>query len=410
MTKISNALTGFGAGRLRVILPFTFLLLIIEFFDEFHYGIESAALPALRADLGLSYAQAGLLLGLPGLLSVFTEPVIMLLGDTRLRKTLVLGGGLLICAGAMILATANGFPAALTAMIILFPASGAFVTLSQATLISQNPGREAQMMARWTFFGSIGNLIGPLMVAGLFALGFTWRANYLVVAALVLSLTLLASTYRFNHSNGTDPAQGDREEEPANFGSIARGLKIVLLSPGLMRWFILIDLADLLLDVYTSYAALYFVDVVGMTTGQVGVMMSAMMAAGLAGNALLIPILERVPGRKLVRVTAALAGLLYAAWLLAPWTWAKIILAIVIEFTTMGWYEVLQGEAYAAVPGRSGTVMAISSITGVLGSGLVWFVGWFAGQAGLENAMWLLLAGPVALLLWTPSQRRARKV
>ncbi len=46
--------------------------------------------------------------------------------------------------------------------------------------------------------------------------------------------------------------------------------------------------------------------------------------------------------------------------------------------------------------------MALNSVMGLLGGALVWFVGWFAGQAGLPAAMWLLLAGPVALVLFVP--------
>ena len=63
-------------------------------------------------------------------------------------------------------------------MVIGFPASGAFVSLSQATLMDLNPGREPQMMARWTVSGSLANLIGPLILAGGFALGFGWRWAY----------------------------------------------------------------------------------------------------------------------------------------------------------------------------------------------------------------------------------------
>ncbi len=91
------------------------------------------------------------------------------------------------------------------------------------------------------------------------------------------------------------------------------------------------------------------------------------MLVGLISNIALIPMLERFSGRKLVRISAATSGILYAAWLLAPWLWAKIGLIILIKLVTLGWYEVLQGEAFATVPGRSGTVMASNSIMGLLG-------------------------------------------
>ena len=144
-------------------------------------------LPALRADLGLTYAQIGLLLGLPAVIGTLIEPLLMLLGDTGSRKRLVVGGGLAIALSLLLVASARSFPVVLLAFSMSYPASGAFVSLSQATLIDLNPGREPQGMARWSVAGSFGNLLGPLLVAGGFALALGWRWVYLD-AGLVRSL------------------------------------------------------------------------------------------------------------------------------------------------------------------------------------------------------------------------------
>jgi FSR family fosmidomycin resistance protein-like MFS transporter len=175
----------------------------------------------------------------------------------------------------------------------------------------------------------------------------------------------------------------------------------------LMRWLLLLQFSDLLLDVLTGYLPLYFTDVTGMSVAQASLMMSVLMLAGLISNILLIPMLDKFPGRKLVRISAGVTGVIYAAWLLAPWLWAKIGLIILIKLVTLGWYEVLQGEAFASIPGRSGTVMATNSIMGLVGGGISFFVGWFAAQAGLPAAMWLLLAGPVCLVLFVPKTIQA---
>ncbi|OGN94001.1 MAG: hypothetical protein A2Z71_10885 [Chloroflexi bacterium RBG_13_50_21] len=111
-----------------------------------------------------------------------------------------------------------------------------------------------------------------------------------------------------------------------------------------------------------------------------------------------------------MRISAAVTGLLYAAWLLVPWLWAKIGLIILIKLVTLGWYEVLQGEAFATIPGQSGTVMATNSIMGLLGGGISFFIGWLAAQAGLPAAMWLLLAGPVCLVIFVPKPAPAHQV
>ena len=93
----------------KQIASLSFLFLLIESFDEFNYAIEGAALPSIRIDLSLSYAEIGLLLGLPHLLGSFIEPVLMLLGDTRLRKRLIIGGGLAVMLSLMLIATAHSF-------------------------------------------------------------------------------------------------------------------------------------------------------------------------------------------------------------------------------------------------------------------------------------------------------------
>lgn len=406
MVKRVAALSRASAHIFQKSLPLAGLFLLIEFYDELHYGVEGAILPALRDGLGLSYAQMGVLLGLPAFSGAAVEFFLMLLGDTRLRKWLVVGGGLAIVLATLLLAGARSFPTALLAFAIAYPASGAFVTLSQATLMDLNPGREPHMMARWTLFGSLGNLAGPLLAAALLAAGLSWRWNYLYLAGLALLLTVLLLPRRFPAHRHT-PA----EEGHFTFHEVRRLLPELwraIQNIHLMRWFILLDLSDLLLDVFLSYSALYFADVVGFTPAQVGLMMGALMAAGLAANLILIPLLEHVPGRSLVRLTAALAGPVYIAWLVIPWPWAKITLAILVRLLTLGWYEVLQGEAYASLPGRSGTVMAISSLMGLLGGALVWLIGWSAEQAGLQAAMWLLLAGPLALILFVPKPDRSK--
>ena len=381
-------------------LSLAFLFLLIEFFDELHDGAGRAVLPVLRSDLALTYAQVGLLLGLPRLVNTLIEPFLMLLGDTHLRKRLVLGGGFVLAAVLALVAGATSFPPLLVAFIILYPASGAFVSLSQATLMDLNPGREAQMMARWTVAGSLANLAGPLLVAGGFALALGWRWAYVLLAALALALTLLLVPRSFPHNALV--AEQENHSARRVLGDLLRSAWVALRNRRLLRWLGLLELADLLMDVFSSYVALYFADVVGLTSAQTGIMLSLLMLTGLVSDLLLIPLLERVPGRRLVRISAGASVLIYAAWLLAPWVWAKLVLAVLIRFSTLGWYQVLQGEAYAALRGRSGTVMALNSLAGLLGGALIWLVGWTAEQAGLPLAMWLLLLGPLSLLLCVP--------
>ena len=388
----------------KQIASLSFLFLLIEFFDELNYGIEGAALPAIRHDLGLTYAEVGLLLGLPHLLGALIELVLMLLGDTPLRKRIIVGGGLAVMLSLLLIATSQTFPALLAAVVLSYPASGAFVTLSQATLMDLNPGREPHLMARWTLFGSLGNLVGPLILAASFSLVWGWRWAFFALAGFALLLTIQVWLRPFpGRVVGNETQVEDFESGLLNTARVLfLNLKSALSNRNLLRWTGLLLISDLLLDVLTSYLPLYFTDVAGATPAQASLMLSLCMIASLASDIVLIPLLERVPGRKVVRLSSAAAAVLYPLWLLTPGLWAKILLILVIKFTTLGWYSVLQGEVYASAPGRSGTVAAIMSLSGILGAIFPWLIGWSAGRLGLASAMWILLLGPICLILFVP--------
>jgi FSR family fosmidomycin resistance protein-like MFS transporter len=410
MSKLAQDKFNLLSTALRRLITLTALFLLIEFFDEFNYGIHGAVLPVQRNDLVLQYSQIGLLLGLPHLVNTFIEPVLMLLGDTNLRKKLVLGGGFTLAVSLLMTAAAPSFGWLLLAAVLMYPASGAFVTLAQATLIDLHPGREVQMMARWVLSGSLANLAGPLFTAGLFALAFSWRAAFVCLSVLVSLLTLWAARMQFPvsmqgrhyHSSGLKSVV---LEEGKRLGT---GLRIAVTNPGLMRWIILLQLSDLMVDIFTSYTALYFMDVVGTSETQTSLLLSLFMGAALLSDLAVVYLLERYQGRRLIRFSAAVCAVLYPVWLLAAGPIHKIFLLLLIKLFTMGWYTVLKGEAYAALPERKGTVLALDSTAGVLGSLLPWLVGWLAGQFGLQTAMWLLWLRPVSLLLWVPAVRAGR--
>jgi FSR family fosmidomycin resistance protein-like MFS transporter len=395
--KQSQSTTSFKFIQGGFVLTLVFLL--VEFFDELNYSIGGAVLPAMRADLGLSYTQVGLVLGVPYILGSLIEPAIMLLGDSTLRRRLVISGGLAVALALAILANASSFAAVLFAMILSFPASGAFVSLVQATMVDLSPRRESQMMARWTLAGSLGDVLGPLLVSAGFslALGWRWAFGMLAVAAILLIVVLLTQPFP---NPGT--IQPEKQFPATGIKKLVSNLIEAGRNPQLLRWTALLQISDLLLDIFGGYVALYFTDVTGASPAQAGLVIGLWMASGLASDLLLIPVLEHASGRSVVRFSAAIAVLVYPAWLLAPWVAVKIVLLALLRLSTLGWYPVLQGEAYASLPGRSGTVMAIGSLAGLFGGGLTWLVGWTANQAGLPAAMWLLLIGPLSLVLFIP--------
>lgn len=381
-------------GADKRVLLFGVILLLIEFLDELVFGVREAAWPLLRTDLNLSYGQIGLLLGVPNIVGNLIELPLGVLGDVWKRRVLVLGGGLVFALALLLTGVAPSFAVLLLSFILFYPASGAFVALSQATLMDLDPSRHEQNMARWTVAGSLGVLAGPLMLGAAVWAGGGWRIVFGALALASLGLVALAWRQPF-------PAQ-QAEEAPSSLREGLVGAARALARRDVLRWLVLLLFMDFMLDILLGFLALYFVDVVGVTAILAGSTIVVWTGVGLGGDLLLIPLLERVRGLTYLRYSAAITLVLFSAFLLVPVFGVKLVLLAALGFANAGWYAILQGQLYSALPGQSGTVVTISSAFGIVGGLVPSLLGFIAEQVGLEAMMWVLLLGPIALLVGIP--------
>lgn len=390
------------ARAVRNLLPFAACLLLIEFVDELLFGVREAAWPLMRDDLRLSYLQVGLILSVPAVVGNLIEPALGILADLRDRRTLILAGGVAFAAATLLTGLSYNFATLLAATVLLNPASGAFVSISQAELMDAEPARREKNMARWTFFGSLGNAIGPLAVGAVAAFGLSWRWLFAGLAAL--ALVALAAAWRAPFSV---PASV-RSREGARFSATLRGALREMRRVEVLRWLMLLQFGDFTWDVLRGFLALYFVDVVGVSEAWAAVAVVAWTWAGLPGDLLLIPLLERVRGTRYLTWSTSCVLVLLPAFLLAEGLTTKLVLLALLGLVNAGWYSILQAQLYAAMPGRSGTVLAVSNVFGLAGSLTPLLLGAFAQRYGLEAMMWLLLAGPAVMLLGLLTARRRK--
>ena len=377
-------------------------LLGVEFLDELVYGANEAALPLIQADIGLTYTQIGLLFAIPSIVASFIEPIIGIQADMGKRRVIVLGGGIAFAIALIGIATAQTYLILLAIFVVLFPASGAFVGISQAVLMDLEPDRHEHNMARWTFAGSLGMVGGSLLVVLITSLGVSWRVMFIGFGVLTAVLVIVGWRYQF-----APPASPENGDIP----NLREGLKeafAALRNRTVLRWLVLLQFSDLMLDVLYTYLALYFVNSLEVTPQQAALGVTVWTVVGLIGDFALIPLLERVRGLTYLRISAVLELMLYPAFLLIEPFAAKLIILGIIGFFNAGWYAILQGQVYSAMPGRSGTAMATGAIFGLIGSLLPAFIGLAADQIGLETAMWLLLLGPITLILGIPRINQVR--
>ncbi len=262
---------------------------------------------------------------------------------------------------------APGFVSMAVALAALGPASGAFVGLSQTALMDLEPSRREKNMTRWALAGTAGNLAGPVLVGASLAVGWGWRSAF--VALIVLALGALLALHVAAPHRSPGPLSSDVRTE------VARGSPPAFWE-GLRRT---------------------------LEASRPGVVV--LTGAGLAGAAALVRLLKRVPGVSYLRGSAALALLVFSLFLVMPHLEAKLVTVGVLGVLTSGWYPVLKAKLYEALPGQSGAAVTLSTLSGMVGGMLPVVLGAMSGQVGLANAMWLLLAGPLALLVGVPRGR-----
>ncbi len=380
-----------------------FIYLLIEFLDELVFGVGETAWPLIRDDLNLSYTQIGLLLSLPGIIAAFIEPFIGILGDVWRRRLLILGGGILFTASLFMTSTSYSFIFLLFSFILFFPSSGAYVSLSQANLMDSDESRHEQNMARWTFAGSLGVVTGPFLLGLFVYLGLGWRGTYAMLASLSALSLIVAFRYL--------PA--DKKNTPfPSFNEVFDGFKSAFQSlkrKEVWRWLLLLEFADLMLDVLFSFLALYFVDVVNVNETQAGIAVTIWLVMGLITDFLFIPYVDKLTDTaQFLRRTAMLNLITFIGFMLIPGFIPKIILVILVNLSNTGWYSILQGRLYSSLPGQSASIMAIGAVTTPLAKALPLLIGILADRAGLDIAMWVLLLAPIALLIGLPKNLTPR--
>ena len=396
-------------ARLRLGL---FAALAAEFVDELFDGTKSAALPLVKHGLSLSYVQIGLLSAVPLIAGSLLElPVGVISGTGARRRRFILAGGLVFIGSVLAAGLAPEFAALLVALTIFFPASGAFVSLSQSALMDSATDRQAQQMARWTLAGSAGAVTGPLLVAAVLAVGGSWRLAFAACAAcsflawLAVAATGPPDLARGSEAIGSEPGAGPagtRDGAPAEDESGWPGWRLatsIVRRSGALRWLLLLEVSDLLLDVFTAFLALYLVEAVHATPSVAALGVGVRLGAGLAGDVVLTQLLARLDSHRVLRASVWLTLGLLPAFLLVPGIGAKLMLLAALTLATAPWYPVLKAELFGSLPGRSGLAVSLSSASGLAGGLGPLAVGLLAQEFGLNWAMAALCVAPVIMLL-----------
>ena len=166
-----------------------------------------------------------------------------------------------------------------------------------------------------------------------------------------------------------------------------------------VRWLVLLQVADLLVNALTGFLALYLVDVAHVTPAVAALAIAIRLGAGLGGDAALVVVLERISDVAVLRGTAVAAALLYPAFLLVTGTPAKLVILAALSAATAPWYPLLQARLYGQLPGRSSVAVTLNTVAALAGGLGPLAVGIVAQKFGLSGALAGLVIVPLVVLV-----------
>jgi predicted MFS family arabinose efflux permease len=179
-------------------------VLLVRLADEAAFFLPSAALESFRADLGLTYAQAGTVLALVAPGALFGT-VFAVAADRGSRRAIASGGTFAFAACMAAFASGASFAVLAVAAFAMGAASTAMVDAAEVALVDLAGDDLRPALARANLLATIGDVLGPALVAAVALVGLSWRAAFWVAAvALAAYGVVLAAADLPGPTRGAD--------------------------------------------------------------------------------------------------------------------------------------------------------------------------------------------------------------
>ncbi|BAS28351.1 hypothetical protein LIP_2521 [Limnochorda pilosa] len=371
-------------------------------------------LVGVRDQLGLTHAQAGLLITAQFLASIVGLLVGGPAADRAGKRRVLAWAALLLLAGAAGVGAAARFGLLLAAFAVLGAGFGAMDGTGNALVSDLAPSGRAAALNRLNVIFSTGALAAPFLVARLFSAGLAGpaaRASAYGVTAL-LSLLFLARSLvhgplpgepSLRHGPGgrrtpPSPGRGPAGSDPAAGHPGWAGVAELLSDRALwLMGTILLAYVALEASVGNWWAA-YLHEAVGADAATAGDVLTGFFVGVALGRLATSLVVERLGYVRTLLLEAAGAAALLPAALLArtPAGAASVALA---GFFAAGLWGTTLALAAERHPGRSGTISGLLMAMAALGSSLfpLW-IGFLGDRVGLR-AGFLTLEGVLLLMV-----------
>ncbi len=388
-------------------------LLTSPLLDELTAGILVVALPLIRDEFRLTYEQAGFLFTIGSISSMVIEPLVNLISDRHSKRIFILGGMLSLVMSYLVTSVSASYGMLLLAFALIFPSTGIALDLAQATLIDAAPDASSHTMTRWTMLAGVGDLLAPLAVGTMTALGLSWRALCVFGAALWLGAASVVWPQRFPPRADLAPVGEEGDERPL-WRQLTMAVSEALRDRTLLRWAGVVLLCTMLDEVFLAFMGLYLRDALHARAWEISLALGSFLAGAMVGLVILDRMHTRLAqrGRQIrgerILFWLALGALANLAILLAAHTlWITTITLFFIGGSAAEWYPLAKSAAYDTRPGKTGVVRAVISIGAPFETVLPTLVGVIAGHFGIGAGIAFLSLAPLGVLALLPYRHPA---
>lgn len=345
----------------------TFVLRPTTSYRAIELEVPAAWLGALTA----SFAVVPLLLAVP------TGQVTDRFGERRV----MLVGSVMIALSGAVFVTERGGAAGLVLGSVVLGTGHLFCVVGQQAAVANTagPGRFDTAFGHYTFAASLGQAIGPGLIAVLGGSGALPDTQPIFVVATMLGVLLIGSTavLRIPTSRHRGSAAGNG------------GLRTLLRLPGLVRALVISCVVLAAVDITLVYLPALGADR-GMAAAFVGVLLTLRAVASMTSRLFLGKLVAWVGRRRLMIVSVALsAGAMAAVAVPMPPVGTAVLVVLLGLGLGVGQPLTMSWLAEVAPPGLRGRAMSLRLTGNRLGQVLIpSAVGLVAAGVGAAGVLW----------------------
>jgi DHA1 family inner membrane transport protein len=359
-------------------------------------GLLGPSVPAIVRDLGISYAQAGLLFTLLSLGSLFGSSAGAIASDHTNRKIALASFCLAFAVSLIAMGLVPGYVALCATVFVFSLFGGPIGAVGQSAMLDMYPDQRGRLLSIQTLFSAGGSFIAPLLVAVNLTGGLAWRWPFLEAAALALLLMATVLWVRIPNSSA------DRVGR-TSLASIIRNPNMIIASV-LIFFNVALDLG------FSYWLAEYFNTELGvslrLSSAVVSLFLVGMMSSRLATSRLI----RRIATKNILIGGLSVGLVSLVAFLLVPAPAAKAAFTFTYGLGIGPIFPLILSKASEEYPRQSGAVTGL--LFGCLSLGGMVFpllLGLLASVFGIERSYFLtlfvLIGIFIGILVWIRKRR-----